>query len=273
MKPDTGALVPWFGCARLIAPQVGAELRGCRWVGIPFGGGTARVGVRIDRAVMSIEQADTALCGRRLNGKIVVGPKDESTSQTHLLPGLKHEIDGSFDVKRFAVSPKNITAGLTFALKGLAIEELAHFAKKSGRLLIDTIEDIPVDVEEDDDDDEVHSSGFRSPESGGTGRWRDRPLQDLPGLKTRTKRALLAACEAKGIATIGGLSSLMEKHGSWWQRELAGIGDKAAEEISEAFVDFWATHPEYCCGADATDDADDSDVIDEEPAEAEEVAR
>lgn len=34
-----GALQPWFGSSRIIAPHVGAALRGCKWVGVPFAGG------------------------------------------------------------------------------------------------------------------------------------------------------------------------------------------------------------------------------------------
>jgi len=33
------ALAPWFGAARMIAEQIGQELKGCRWVGVPFAGG------------------------------------------------------------------------------------------------------------------------------------------------------------------------------------------------------------------------------------------
>lgn len=43
MKTKTGpkvtALAPWFGSNRLLAPHVGRLLAGCRWVGVPFGGG------------------------------------------------------------------------------------------------------------------------------------------------------------------------------------------------------------------------------------------
>jgi DNA adenine methylase len=46
---DTGptmkitALAPWFGSNRMLGEHVGAELRGCEWVGIPFSGGMAEV--------------------------------------------------------------------------------------------------------------------------------------------------------------------------------------------------------------------------------------
>lgn len=36
---DVTALAPWFGSARMIAPHVGQELAGCKWVGVPFAGG------------------------------------------------------------------------------------------------------------------------------------------------------------------------------------------------------------------------------------------
>lgn len=35
----TTALVPWFGSNRMLGHTVGEELRGCKWIGIPFAGG------------------------------------------------------------------------------------------------------------------------------------------------------------------------------------------------------------------------------------------
>ncbi len=37
------ALAPWYGSNRMLAPNVGAALKGCRWVGIPFAGGLSEV--------------------------------------------------------------------------------------------------------------------------------------------------------------------------------------------------------------------------------------
>lgn len=42
-KMTTTALSPWFGSNRTLAPEVGKALRGCKWVGIPFGGGMCEV--------------------------------------------------------------------------------------------------------------------------------------------------------------------------------------------------------------------------------------
>lgn len=36
---DVTALVPYFGCARMVAEKIGELLSGCSWVGIPFAGG------------------------------------------------------------------------------------------------------------------------------------------------------------------------------------------------------------------------------------------
>jgi hypothetical protein len=38
-KPTITALAPWFGSNRTLAAEVGKELTGCRWVGVPFAGG------------------------------------------------------------------------------------------------------------------------------------------------------------------------------------------------------------------------------------------
>ena len=37
------ALAPWFGSGRTIAPLIGRELAGCKWVGVPFAGGMSEI--------------------------------------------------------------------------------------------------------------------------------------------------------------------------------------------------------------------------------------
>lgn len=39
----TTALAPWFGSNRMLAPIVGKELAGCKWVGVPFAGGMSEL--------------------------------------------------------------------------------------------------------------------------------------------------------------------------------------------------------------------------------------
>jgi hypothetical protein len=122
--------------------------------GVSIGDGTGRVGIKIDREHMSVVAADAALCGRRLTGRIVAVPKDVDPDQKHMFEDQRHELSGAFEVKRFSVSPKVITAGLTFALPEIDISEMAHFAKRSGRLIIDSIAMLEQEEEAAADDDQ-----------------------------------------------------------------------------------------------------------------------
>ena len=121
---------------------------------VSIGDGTARIGIKIDREHMNVVAADEAFCGRRLSGRIVAMPKDEDPDQQHMFDGEKHELSGFFDVKRFGASPKAITAGLTFALAEIDVSELGHFAKRCGRLIIDSVGPLEVDGEPADEDEE-----------------------------------------------------------------------------------------------------------------------
>jgi DNA adenine methylase len=42
-EPAVKCLSPWFGSNRMLAPMVGQELRGCKWVGVPFAGGMSEL--------------------------------------------------------------------------------------------------------------------------------------------------------------------------------------------------------------------------------------
>lgn len=42
-KLTTTALAPWFGSNRMLSPLVARELRGCKWVGVPFAGGMSEL--------------------------------------------------------------------------------------------------------------------------------------------------------------------------------------------------------------------------------------
>lgn len=42
-KRSVTTLVPWFGSNRMLAHEVGAELEGAKWVGIPFAGGMCEI--------------------------------------------------------------------------------------------------------------------------------------------------------------------------------------------------------------------------------------
>ncbi len=42
-SPSVKAIAPWYGGNRILAHEVGRELRGCEWVGVPFMGGGAEL--------------------------------------------------------------------------------------------------------------------------------------------------------------------------------------------------------------------------------------
>lgn len=121
---------------------------------VSIGDGTARLGIVIDREQLTVENADLMLCGRRLTGAVVVQPNGDSTDQTYLVDGIKHELRAVFDVKRIGVSPKEISTGLTFALKGLELAELGFFAKRSGRLVVDAVTELESEAEEPEETEE-----------------------------------------------------------------------------------------------------------------------
>jgi hypothetical protein len=39
----------------------------------------------------------------------------------------------------------------------------------------------------------------------------------------------------------------MSDQGMFWAKEIPGVGESSADKISDAFAQFWAKHPEFCC--------------------------
>ena len=121
------------------------------FLGVSIGDGTGRVGVKISRNQLSLGKADRTLCGRRLTGKITLVTNGEDVDQALLFEGARQEVNATFDVKRFGVAPDWISCGLTFPLLEIDCRELAAFAKKQGRLIVDEIELIPSRHPDDDE--------------------------------------------------------------------------------------------------------------------------
>lgn len=115
--------------------------------GVAIGEGVARIGFRVRRENLNILAADESLCGRRLTGRAIVTPGSDAANQTYIegtaAADGKHEIEGTFDVKRFSVSTKFISAGLTFNLEEIDIKQLGHFSKRSGFLVVNDVGEIP----------------------------------------------------------------------------------------------------------------------------------
>lgn len=123
-----------------------------QWSNVNIGDETCRLGAKVDRTSLTVAAADRNLCGKRLIATIVAAAGNSNPEQSSL-PGVDAdtELVGVFDVKSFAVSRKRIAFGLTFALASVDVKELAGFAKRSGKLIIDRVEDIPKDEAGADD--------------------------------------------------------------------------------------------------------------------------
>jgi len=119
---------------------------------VSIGDGTARIGIKIDRNDMELSEAEDTLCGRRITGSIKLVRTNEDPAQKPIsgMEDDQHEIKGTFDVKAISVSPKRISAGLTFSLKSIPFEQLAFFAKRSGRLMVDNVAELEVEDEDNE---------------------------------------------------------------------------------------------------------------------------
>jgi hypothetical protein len=227
---------------------------------VSIGDGTARVGVKVSRDKLKIRVADKQVCGRRLIGQIRVCPKDEDSKQTQMFDDKHHQLSGAFDVKSITITPKALSFGLTFALEGLEISELAHFAKKAGKLVVNEVQAIPEkskgdggdsgDETEDDAGDEGEGDSDDSAPVDETTNdtdpdgWRKLPIAMLKLKSTRHQNAFTAACKKKRLKTLGGLAEFIAKNSTWWDKDL-GIGPVCAEEYRDADLEFWKTHPNY----------------------------
>lgn len=201
--------------------------------GVSFGDHVARIGVRVIRQRLNIDAADGALCGRRLNGKIMVCPPDEDGTQTHFDGDPEHEVDGVFDVAGFRVSPKHISCGLAFNLSDIDDSELSKFAKKTGRLVVYSVEQLATKAKDAKPAD-IPGQKRLTLAAGET--WQEFPLSKL-GLPETTIAKLVDA----SISNIGALKEYLDHH---QLTDIDGIGAGKADKIKSALEQFWAANPQ-----------------------------
>jgi len=122
---------------------------------VSIGEDTASISVAIDREAMNIVAADECLCGNRLIGRLLVMPKDEHPDQKQAFDkGNRFELAGVFDVKSFGVTRKRVSATLSFSLADIPTDkDLRKLAKKSGRLVVDLVGDLPDGEGEKEEED------------------------------------------------------------------------------------------------------------------------
>ena len=72
------------------------------------------------------------------------------------------------------------------------------------------------------------------PESADPDSWQAMPL-DAAGINGKVGKQLAKA----GIETVGDLAKRTEELGTWWWKEIAGLGEIGAEQIQDRMVEFW----------------------------------
>ena len=112
--------------------------------GVSIGKTTARIGLKIMREFMTIDQAEQYFCDRRLSGSIRLGSRNEDPKQKTMLD-TDLVVTGTFDVKGYSTHTDSFSLGLTFALTEIEIAVLAKFASGAGQLLVKSASEIPDD--------------------------------------------------------------------------------------------------------------------------------
>lgn len=204
--------------------------------GVSIGDRTARLGIKISRQSLSLEAADSAFCGHRLTGQVVLGRNGDSPGQGVLFD-METALHGTFDVKRLGCDADQISTGLTYSLADIDVAELAKFSKGVGRLVVNEIGELPEDEPGSDDED----SGSRAaPPVVSEGPWRDVELSTLfDGM-------ILKSMKKAGITTVGSLSDYTA--GDQRLTDLDGIGPGKAQQIEERMLKFWVDNPQYAGG-------------------------
>jgi hypothetical protein len=138
-----------------------AEQNGILEIPVNFGGfsngdRTCRIGIEFDRSALSLSKCDQHLCDKRITGTLYALAKGDAPGQA-TMPGTEGTIsvDGVFDVKGFKVSTEHISAGLTFSNKDRNLRDcLCDMAKRSGRLVIESVAAIEGDGDGEDEEED-----------------------------------------------------------------------------------------------------------------------
>src|SRR5262245_51049243 len=153
----------------------------CEYGNVGIGDKTCRIGVSVDRAKLKLKTADDNLCCHRLTLKMIGVPPGDDPEQKRMFDDLQ-DMDGIADIKGFGVSQGSISFGLTFSKADVDLKQLGGFAKRSGRLEIFGVEEIPDDEDEEEEEEGIEPTrkrGRRASSGGHEGNGEDRSDKDL----------------------------------------------------------------------------------------------
>ena len=117
---------------------------------VGIGDGTARIGMQISRDNVSLSQADHMFGGARIEIELRCDPNAKAdVDGQQVMDGVGVEIINSVaDAKSFRTSVKLFSSTLSFKYDDALVSTLAHFAKRSGRLIAKRVGDAGADETE-----------------------------------------------------------------------------------------------------------------------------
>jgi len=204
-----------------------------------------RIGVEMDRARLTLDQAEQNFCGYRLGVLLTCPPQRAQNSPA--LPGMEdadQQFEGIADAKSYSVKPGIIRSGLTFAISSIDATHLLPFAQREGFLTITSTAEIP-----DDDDEDVVIATDAMPEvqtpqlqvSEGQDPGAAQAIRNLPGVT----KGLAASLEAAGIVSVRHLEQRMSRAtpGTPWYSGIKGVGETKHDLLVDAIIAFRQSNP------------------------------
>lgn len=169
------------GAGSAVRPQADIP---CEFGNVSIGQATASIGVSIDPAAISVDRVHALFNGKRATVRLVQVPAGEQPGQRRMDGMEAPELTAVTDIRGYRMSPKVISARLAFTIEGLDLSMLAsHFSKRSGRLLVISLQEIPQGEASGGDDggdegDEDDIDGEMDPDEGDG----DSDADDLKGI-------------------------------------------------------------------------------------------
>lgn len=198
--------------------------------GVSIGDATTRIGVKIDRDCLRLNEADRIFCGHRLTGRVELGNGGDSNGQTRFVSVEK--LEGIFDCKRLGFDAGTISTGLTFNKKDIDMDLISKFAKGSGRMFVMKIEEIPDDAPDHDENAPSLPGTFKA----------DGPWADVM-LSTLFDGAILKSFTNAKIKTVGDMAAFTSKENQNLG-DITGLGPVKVELIEKRMVEFHRDNPE-----------------------------